>query len=56
MEKPVTKKPRVTFTDSTQKPTPVLPENNNKLTRLLYSATIDMPRENKITSNLLKYL
>lgn len=56
MDKPAAKKLRVTFADPAQKPTPVLPENNNKLTRLLYSTTIEMPSENKITSNLLKYL
>ena len=55
MDKPVSKKVRVTL-PTQQQSTPVIPENNNKLSRLLYTATIDMPRENKITSNLLKYL
>ena len=56
MDKPMIKKARVFTPDQTQVVAPVIPENNNKLTRLLYSVTVDMPRENKITSNLLKYL
>lgn len=55
MDKPVIKKARVFSPDQSQNQ-PVIPENNNKLTRLLYSVVVDMPRENKITSNLLKYL
>ena len=56
MDKPVIKKMRILPQEQAKPSQPIIPDNNNKLTRLLYSTVIDMPSENKITSNLLKYL